>query len=243
MDKICLINQPAGIGDIFYSLGIARHYQKLGYRIIWPVVKEILWLKDYIDGIEFCDWKGEFEKKDQYTERIQKFTDDFVYLPINVSNEVIGGLTMPSKYHYAYVNPSTWLENFKWNRNIEKENRLYYNVLCLKDNEEYVFVNQNYVTPPRTEKFSMGFQTEDKTIEMGYIEGYTVFDWYKVIENASGIVTIDTCIQYMMETMSNLKAQFYYCYLRNGIHTHVQIKDLFKKTPWTYLTKENEQII
>ena len=48
MSKICLINQPAGIGDIFYSLGIARHYQKLGYEITWPVVKEILWLREYI---------------------------------------------------------------------------------------------------------------------------------------------------------------------------------------------------
>lgn len=242
MSKICLIKQPAGIGDIFYSLGIARHYQKLGYEITWPVVKEILWLREYIPDINFCDWEKDFNRKDQYHSRIPIFTDNLVYLPINVSSEMIGGLIMSSKYHYSNIDPSIWLENFKWNRNFEKENRLYYNVLCLKDDEEYIFVNQNYVTPPRTEKFSMGFKTEDKTIEMGYIEGYTVFDWYKVIEKASGIVTIDTCIQYMIETMSSLKAQFYYCYLRNGINTHTQIKDLFRKTPWMYLTKENIQI-
>jgi UDP:flavonoid glycosyltransferase YjiC (YdhE family) len=55
MNKICLIYQPAGIGDIFYSIGIARYYQKLGYRIIWPVTKEILDVCEQIPNIEFYD--------------------------------------------------------------------------------------------------------------------------------------------------------------------------------------------
>lgn len=242
MDKICLIYQPAGIGDIFYSLGVAYHYKKQGYRIIWPVAKEILDLQNYIKDIEFYDWQGEFPKKEYYNHNnldiIQ--TEEFVFLPLHRSTDILGDLIMPSKYQLTNLNPNSWRENFNWERNIQKENELYSNVLCLAEDESYILVNQNFVTPPRTMKFPIELDTEYKMIPMDYIEGYSVLDWAKVIENASGIVTIDTCIQYMIDKL-NTKAEFYYCYLRNGYGTYHQIKDLFS-TPWVFLDAANNQI-
>jgi len=242
MDKICLIYQPAGIGDIFYSLGIAYYYKKQGYRIVWPIDKAILSLQDYITDIEFYDWQGDFPKKEHYyhnnLEVIQ--SEDFVFLPLHRSTDIIGGLVMPSKYQICQLSPELWREGFKWKRNLQKENELYSNVLCLDADEEYILVNQNFVTPPRTLKFPIDLDTEYKIIPMDYIEGYSVLDWAKVIQNASGIVTIDTCIQYMIDKLDT-KAEFYYCYLRNDHGTYNQIKDLFM-TPWVFLTKENKQI-
>jgi hypothetical protein len=242
MDKICLIYQPAGIGDIFYSLGIAYHYKKQGYRIIWPVVKEILNLQPYIKDIEFYDWESNFPKKEYYNHDNLKLIqdDDFVFLPIHRSTDIIGGLIMPSKYELNKLDSKIWKENFEWKRDFQKEDELFNNILCLSEDETYILVNQNFVTPPRTIKFPIDIDTEHKIIPMNYIEGYTVFDWAKVIENASGIITIDTCIQYMIDKL-NTKAEFYYCYLRNGYGTYNQIKDIFS-TPWIFLDKENNTI-
>jgi hypothetical protein len=86
-------------------------------------------------------------------------------------------------------------------------------------------------------KFPMNLQTEDKVINMNYIEGFNIFDWAKVIEKARGIVTVDTCIQYMIENL-NCQSEFYFCYPRNGSNTLNQIKDLYN-TPWTYLDTNN----
>jgi hypothetical protein len=242
MSKICLIYQPAGIGDIFYSIGIARHYQKLGYRIIWPVIKEILDVCRQIPNIEFYDWESEFPKKEYYNANslVVIDTEEFVFLPIHKSTEIVGGLVMPSKYNITKALSSEWINNFSWERNIQKENELYYNVLCLHDNESYILLNQNFVTPPRTLTFPIDINTDHKIISMSYIDNFNVLDWAKVIENASGIVTIDTSIQYMIEKLNN-KAEFFYCYLRNGINTYNQIKDLFS-IPWIFLDQNNNQI-
>lgn len=241
MSKICLIYQPCGIGDIFYSMGIARHYQKLGYKVIWPVIKELLYLNEYMIDIKFCSEEENFPKKEYYkqysTEVIHN--KDFIFLPLHRSSEITKDLIMPSKYTVANI-PNSWKKNFIWNRNLEKENKLYYDVLNIKDDEDYIFINQNFITPPRTQKFHMSYESNGlREINMDYIEGYTVLDWYKVIENSSLIVTVDTCIQYMMEKMTKLKAKYYFCYVRYGIDTYNQIKDIFS-IPWTYLTKDNK---
>lgn len=244
-EKICLIYQPAGIGDVFYSIGIARYYQKLGYRIIWPVVKEILEMVKQIPNIEFYNWEDDFPKKEYYKDNNLKVihTEEFVFLPIYKSTDIINELTMPSKYKItkASLEYSNWSLFFNWDRNYKKENELYYDILQLTDNEPYILVNQNFITPPRTTYFPINIeQSEVKIISMDYINGYNVLDWSKILENANGIITIDTCIQYMIEKL-NTKAEFYYCYLRNGIDTHHQIKDLFK-TPWVYLDNNNNII-
>jgi hypothetical protein len=56
MEKICLIYQPCGLGDIFFLQKICKLYIEKGYRIIYPVVYEYEWLNDYIDGIEFISF-------------------------------------------------------------------------------------------------------------------------------------------------------------------------------------------
>jgi len=52
--KICLINQPAGIGDIFFLQYVARKYLSMGYKVIWPLQERLLWIKDHITDIDFC---------------------------------------------------------------------------------------------------------------------------------------------------------------------------------------------
>jgi len=241
MDKICLIYQPCGIGDIFYSIGIARYYQKLGYRIIWPVIKELLYLKEYISNIEFYSEEDNFPKKEYYNPNNSEIinTEDFIFLPIHRSTDITKDLIMPSKYIISNV-PNFWRENFVWNRNIEKENKLY-ETLGLEENEDYIFVNQNFITPPRTVKYPININFNgNKIVNMEYIDGYNVLDWAKIIEKAKGIITIDTCIMYMIDKL-NCNSEYFYCYARHGISTYEELKDIFSTT-WMWLDSNNNKI-
>ena len=50
--KICLIKQPAGIGDVFFCQKIARYMMHHGYQVVWPLMPSISWIKDYIKVID-----------------------------------------------------------------------------------------------------------------------------------------------------------------------------------------------
>ena len=65
-NKICLINQPAGLGDILLCQKIANHVIELGYKVIWPVVDQYNYISEYIinPNIEFCSINSEFYGKE-----------------------------------------------------------------------------------------------------------------------------------------------------------------------------------
>ena len=65
------------------------------------------------------------------------------------------------------------------------------------------------------------------------LEGFTIFDWCKIIENASKISIIDTSLNYIIEKI-DIKTDNLTCYCRQGEYTYNQISPLFKK-PWKYL--------
>lgn len=241
MDKICLIFQPLGIGDVFFCQGIGRYFKDKGYRVIWPLAPQIMYIKDYIEdyGIEFFNKELDFPKKEYYIENNPLIIkEDFVFLPLaNASHRVPNSTTMYAKYELLNLDFNIWRDSFNFNRNIEKENNLYYNILGLKDDEPYIFLNKKYGTPPYTSEAPFNIDTDDKIIELQYIEGYTLFDWLKVIENANLIVTVDTSFQYLMEKIKNtLKAEQFYCYPRNGRKDYAPIVDKIFSINWIFFT-------
>jgi hypothetical protein len=46
MSKICLIRQPAGIGDIFFTQKIAKDLISKGYEVWWPVIQQFEFIKN-----------------------------------------------------------------------------------------------------------------------------------------------------------------------------------------------------
>lgn len=60
-DKVCIIKQPAGIGDIFFCQKIAQSVrEETEYKkVIWPVASTYSYLKDYMiaEDVEFIDFK------------------------------------------------------------------------------------------------------------------------------------------------------------------------------------------
>ena len=139
---------------------------------------------------------------------------------------------MTAKYRLIDIDWTDWLEFFNFKRNEQKENELYYDVLGLKDGEEYTFINKYYATPPNHLTYNVYENPNEKNINLEMLEGFTIFDWCKVIENASKISIIDTSLNYIIEKLK-LKTNDLTCYCRNGEFTYQQVSFLFKKN-WKY---------
>lgn len=249
-EKICLICQPCGLGDIFYTQKIAKTYYDLGYDIWWPIIHEFAFLKDYIPYINWVSWEDQdnpipgppfkesvvFPYKEKYNYNQPNILEgDFIYINGFLPPSE-GELIMPFKYKNCNIDGEDWVDYLNFERNLTRENKLYQEV-GLEEGEDYVLVNSLYQTRPRISHASYiptNPEHYGKTVvEWAIVDGYNPFDWLKVIENASSIVTIDTSIQYLIEKLSNKKATEYICYPRRGHKTVEQIEPLFK-TPWQY---------
>lgn len=244
----CLIYQPLGIGDVFFCQGIGKHFARRGYNVVWPIASHVMYLKDYIQSPEvtFVDVQSDFPYKELYMTQyndpwnlhpmIQE--EDFAFIPLsNAQYRVPSETLMISKYALVGLDFEQWRDDFNFTRNKEREDDLYYNILGLQDNEPYVFVNRKYGTPPHYHEAPFNIDTQDRVVEMQFIPGDNLFDWLKVIENASMVVSVDTSYQYLMEKMTTLKASNYYCYPRSGTQDWVPIIDrIFTQVNWQYFT-------
>ncbi len=217
MNKICLIHHPIGIGDIFFLQYIGRKYLELGYTVIWPIRSDIFWIKDYVPDITFCLPEDNFSGKEYYGQDLIIQSPQFVYLGLkkaHIWNDKYNHI-MKSKYSLLNLDWNCWNEGFIFNRNFDKENDLYYNVLGLKDDSEYVFWNNMASVDTRTSDVIDDLKFNYPKIILRYIDGYNLFDWCKVFENALEIHTVHTGINYVLDKL-NLKAEKYYMY--QGLH-------------------------
>lgn len=221
--KSVVINQPSGLGDIFFCQKIAEIFIYNDYEVLWPLKSSIHWVGNYIINTKKVHYINEmdFIKPENSIEII-----------LDGAQNITGGLVMPSKYEILGIDWSDWLLYFNFERNIKKENELYYDVLGLKDNEHYTFINKYYGTPPDYAIYDVEENPNEKNINLEMIENFTIFDWIKVIENANRISIIDTSLNYIIEKIE-IKTNDLTCYCRLGQYTQNQIAPLFKKN-WQY---------
>jgi hypothetical protein len=107
---------------------------------------------------------------------------------------------MQSKYNLIHLDHNEW-KKLHWYRNTNKENNLYYNVLNLKDDSKYTLFNKYYADPRLGLSINTICKSNNKVINLDYIDRYTLLDWAKVIENASEIHTVQTSILFMIEVL------------------------------------------
>lgn len=229
--KICYINQQLGIGDVFFCQKIARHYFDNGYKVIWPVRKDLLWYNDYLDapGVYFVEPGTTIMLNDKVVE------PDVVLDLQNADQRVQCTSVLEAKYAYANIDWHDWSDYFNFNRNTEKENSLFYDVLGLKDGEEYAFVNPYVGTPPNTimKEAMKELTTDIKQVDIQFLSDYNVLDWCKVLEEAAEIHMVDTCFNYVFEKLEP-KARIKNLYSRFTPGSWHDVGRLFK-LDWNYL--------
>jgi hypothetical protein len=234
MSKTCLIRQPAGLGDIFFLQKIAKHYLSKGYKILWPVISEFKYVKDYIkvEGITFVDENESFPYKNIYMRwdsTPTQISDSLLYLPIqNFDRNYPNKSVMYSKYNLLGMKYHDWVDFFEFERNLEKEEKLK-NILNIKDSE-YNLVNRQFGSPPNSQNCGHMGQYEN-SVEMTYIEGYSIFDWVGIILGAKHIYTAETSLLYIL---TKLGIENVTVYSKHNPPNYFHVSELFPKN-WTYI--------
>ena len=98
-------------------------------------------------------------------------------------------------------------------------------------------VNNLFGTPPNHVRHDIPKPTAKNIVYMDVVEGYSVFDWSMILENAKEIYTIDTSLNYIIDLL-DVKATKLDCYSRFKPSNFFHIKGLWKKN-WNYKLWEN----
>ena len=226
--KVALIKQPIGLGDVFYLQKFAHLLKTNGYEVIWPLRDDVFWISDYVKGISFCKLSDNFPgKKYYYSGQVAVEKNNFLFLSPD-GFQLPGKRIMESKYLLIGGTDEDWFDYFSFERNIDKENDLYYNVLGLTDYSDFIFINKMASVDPKKSDVLDSLVFDLPLIELKIIPGFTLFDWCKVFENAVEIHTVHTGINYILDKL-NLKAKKYYMY--QGLH-HSDVQYIpFSKQP------------
>ena len=220
-----VINQPAGLGDIFFCQKIAAKLINKGHNVIWPVISNFIWIKDYIDN-DICFVEKEESEKYKHAE----VTVDLQSADKLFPNESV----MISKYKYVNQDYRDWVDFFNFNRNKEKERELYYDFLNLKDGEQYAIKNFYFASPPN-EQICLNAKNSNigdlREICMSNIPDFTLIDWCGVIERAAEIHTVETSLNYIIEKINTTDKLYMYSKWSPINFSHIQ--KLFNK-PWIY---------
>lgn len=222
--KQCVINQFFGIGDIIFIEPICRHYFFNGYEIIFPVIPKYLGIAPYFPYITFVN-KDTYNIDYECQQIIE--TPEKIILPIRWSKEFLKSAsyndTMRNKYLMFGFDLEMW-RTATWLRNRHKENVLREKMGVAKG-EKFNLINRNYTEHERKRKIEInnGF----KNIEMSFIDGFTIFDWCWMIENATEIHTVNTSVLFLLELLE-LNAKEVHLYSRNAKGADFQQTDYLR---------------
>lgn len=229
--KTCIINQQLGIGDVFFCQKIAKHYVDQGYTVVWPVREDLLWYNDYLNapGIHFVTPGTKIHVND-------KEVEPDVVLDLQNADQIAKCISvLEAKYEYVNLDWHDWADYFNFTRNKDKEDSLYYDVLGLKDDEEYAFINPYVGTPPNTvmKEAMKDIKVDIKRVDIQFLTDYNVLDWCRVLEDATEIHMVDTCFNYVIDKLQP-KAKIKNLYSRFTPGSWHDVGKLFK-LDWNYL--------
>lgn len=228
MSKICLIRQPAGIGDIFFTQKIVNHLISQGYEVLWPVIEQFEFIKDYIkiDGLTFVNENTSFPHKNIYHEGYSKPTqisENLLYLPIQHFDRHYNGPIMHAKYKLLELDFEDWMEHFSFERNLEREQKLIDHFDA--NDREFVLVNRMFGSPPYSKPCPHMGQYEN-SIEMTYLGWDNLFDWIGLLLKAKHIYTVETSILYIINKLGLKNVTVYSRHNPPSFH---QVEHMFDK--------------
>ena len=141
------------------------------------------------------------------------------------------GKIMSSKYSMLGLDYRRW-RLAVWKKPWKRTN--YYDVLGLKDDSEFVFINNLYNTDIRNSELLSPENYDLPTVELQILDGYTLFDWCKVLEKAKSVYTINTSINYLIDVLDTNYEE--YVIIAHDEKNKSEIDYLFRK-PHTMICK------
>lgn len=189
-EQLCVL-QPHGLGDVIFCQTLVR---ELGdYEITWPVAPQ------FIPGLEraYPDINWVADSPVPLSIKREGVYNGYRVLPIRWSDQIRNvpyKYVMKAKYDMCKKNWRTWKSKAMWRRDYEREERLF--KLLGLEGKEYVLKNMTFLSSG-SGRVEIGV----KGIEMRQIEGFSLFDWAKVLENAREIHTVSTSVLYLLDLL------------------------------------------
>jgi hypothetical protein len=210
--KTCIINQFRGLGDILFTIPIARKYKADGYHVIYPTIfPEIAKHFPDINIVPKDTVNINYEKNDMNKQ------NGTLILPLRFADGILKlsyRNCMAAKYRLLDMPVNKWRELY-WDRDNVLEKKLFHDVLGLNERTKYNFINNVFLSD-FSKKIDIPVKNGNKNVFMSRIKGFTLLDWGLVIEKAETIHTVSTSLIYMLEIME-LKAKEVHLYKRQGI--------------------------
>lgn len=220
MDEITII-QPAGLGDILFTLKIGVKLAEQGHKIYWPVIPEYGFIKEYlpVPGIE---WGAPTHKTN--------------ILDLQSAGKHFSGPFMDAKYKMANLSYHDWSKYVRkyLKRNKQNEMNLYMRVKCVANidpcKEDFCLICDQFASPPHFYHRIIPPNGNLKNLTINPIDGITPLDWLYLIEQASELRFVDTCFTFLAEAF-DLRAKSLNLYSRDG---HFYTDHIWKKN-WDYI--------
>lgn len=235
---VCVINQPAGLGDILFSQKIGRHYLDSGYTVNWVIDSF------YFDCVhEHLGGSGiNYINKSSHDYPFKVLVDQdhmlpvcwgnggSMYIPLVYSDRTFTpGSWMNSKYESTGVDMQDWKDYVHIKRNPERESNL---ISQLNLPEEFALVNNTYGPPGNVKIHNIRLTRDLPVVNVQFIDGYTPFDWIGVIEKSKEFHTVDTSFSLIVESeLEKYESTDLFMYPRRGAVDRV-INDLFSWERW-----------
>jgi len=112
---------------------------------------------------------------------------------------------MKHKYEIMGLDFNTW-RNIKIQRDYDSEKKLF-NILELNKKSEYNLINENHKRA--FERVVIPVNGDENNIYMSKIDGFTMFDWLGVMENAKSIHTVGTSLVFLMDIYDTMPTEMH----------------------------------
>lgn len=199
-DKVLVIQQYFGLGDIIWGQSIAHNFIKNDYKVLWPVQPSLVeGLNRAYPCVTFIDhtWLNiNFENKDFKEENGVRM------LPMRYSEWLMGRQYrdhMKSKYEYLNMDWRTWKQHAMPVRYPEKEKDLR-NAIGIKRGEKFNLIAVRYGSDGN-HQINLNITNGFKNVVLDFVPGYSLFDWCSVIENATTIHAVSSSTLYLFELL------------------------------------------
>lgn len=223
--KKVLIYQPGKVGDIIICLPIAEHYHKLGWIVEWLCPIKYHSLFNYINYVHPVVSKiSNYDKVIDLSFGI--ITNTEVHRQWLKKRQGLESF-VELKYQLAGVSLSESCNlNYIPNDNLEDS---LYSDLGLDVINDYILVHSGSDYGSAIDVHSDKVIVQFKPIDG---KNYQIFDWRKVIENASEIHCIDSSLVNFVDRLPNVKGELHY-YITDKV-PHQSDRTLLNKKWMTY---------
>jgi hypothetical protein len=227
--KIIFIDQPRFLGDIIFVMAIAQKYTEDGYLVEFPIDDQYLQnagIRKNFPSVNLVPLSG-YRNYEKY-HGAGTFEDD-THQYFLLSDSTFGA---PANQHMRYKYESIGLpmkiwRSIKITRDYDSENKLM-DIIGLKKGEKFNLINE-YYSNKKISNMEVSISNDYKNIYMSKVNGFNMFDWMGVIEQAESIHTVHTSLQYILDVMPNITNNLH-IYLRSGIYEpHSYYNYLFEK--------------